>query len=182
MSSLKTKDASERLGVSQTTVKRWASHYPSSFRKTPLGHYVFSQREFALLQYIKGRTEQGATLEQIELPGIPAERSEREAATSDAAYEACASEAREALKRVFELERALEQKADEVVSAQVRQHRAELDELRRSVAQLAAAVESLRPRPSGGAIRPAEEPPRLPPVAETPRSPSRKRKFFRSFF
>jgi len=178
MSSLKTKDASERLGVSQTTIKRWASHYPSSFRKTPLGHYVFSQREFALLQYIKGRIEQGATLEQIALPGPPAEEAARDPAPADL----YAAEARELQRRISEVERSLEQKADEVVSAQVRQHRTELDELRRSVAQLAAAVETLRSPPPANAALPESEPFRAPALPEEPALPKRKRKLFRTFF
>ncbi|TYP70821.1 MerR family transcriptional regulator [Paenibacillus methanolicus] len=51
------------------------------------------------------------------------------------------NEVRERLQR---LEQALAQKADDVVSVQLLQHREELEELRRTVSQLAAAVEQLQ--------------------------------------
>ncbi len=176
MRNLKTREASERLGVSQTTVKRWASHYPSSFRKDPLGHYVFSQREFGLLQSIKAGIEQGHTLEQIALP--PAETP-----ASPAVYpsEEAAEKRRELQLRLSEIERSLDQKADEVVSAQVRQHRAELDELRRVVAQLAAAVETLESRAAAMVETARNEELRLPNVQPVV-LPERKKKLFRTFF
>jgi len=182
MRNLKTREAAERLGVSQTTVKRWASHYPSSFRKDPLGHYVFSQREFGLLEYIKSQIEGGRTLEQISLPE-PSAPASTPAASS--AAEPFSEGKRELLLRIFEVERSLDQKADEVVSAQVRQHRAELDELRRTLVQLAAAVETLESRAAAMTAAARSEELRLPSV-QTPVQPvslpERKRKLFRTFF
>ncbi|MFC4598280.1 MerR family transcriptional regulator [Cohnella hongkongensis] len=217
MRNLKTREASERLGVSQTTVKRWASHYPSSFRKDPLGHYVFSQREFGLLQYIQSEIERGQTLEQISLPAAPAPVHHAAAAEAPRLAErtssslwpvphAVAAEAppssssgvtaddkKELLARMVEIERILDQKADEVVSAQVRQHRTELDELRRIVARLSAAVEALQSRAAamvetarGEEMRLTAAHPALPSASQSaPKSaalPERKRKLFRTFF
>jgi len=176
MRNLKTREAAERLGVSQTTVKRWASHFPSSFRKDPLGHYIFSQREFGLLQYIRSEIEHGRTLEQISLPGPPADESAgRTSAT------ALAEDTREVLLRMSEIERSLDQKADEVVSAQVRQHREELDELRRTVAQLAAAVETIQSRAAAMAEASRTAEIELP-AARPSDFPEKKRRIFRSFF
>lgn len=174
MSLMKTKEAAELLGVSVTTVKRWASHYSSDFRKDPLGHYVFSRREIGLLQYIQERIEQGGTLERIVLPGGSPSPTDR--ASPVFAPEGSA----EWLSRLAEVERSLDQKADEVVSAQVRQHRAELDELRRTIAQLAASVETLQKQaqPTDEQIGPEI---RLQ-AAHPPVVPAKKRKLFRTFF
>ncbi|MFB9274789.1 MerR family transcriptional regulator [Cohnella cellulosilytica] len=177
MRNLKTKEAAERLGVSQTTVKRWASHYPASFRKDPLGHYVFSQREFGLLQSIQAEIERGRTLEQIVLPAA----STPDEPASRPADEAAAERRRELQLRLCEIERSLDQKADEVVSVQVRQHRDELDELRRVVAQLAAAVETLESRATAMVETAKNEEIRLP-TAQPLALPERKRKLFRTFF
>lgn len=85
----------------------------------------------------------------------------------------------ELLSRIREIERSVGQKADEVVSAQVLQHRAELDELRQMVSQLASTIETLH----GKGIKPSvqQDQFRLPIIKEPP-TPAKKRRFFRSFF
>ncbi len=181
---IKTKEAAEKLGISQTTVKRWASQYPSSFPKDRLGHYIFSDREIRLLLYIKNEVDQGNTLEQILLP-VPYVATQPRRSEVDL-FEL---EENEVLSRIREVERSLTQKADEVVSAQVLQHRSELDELRQMVAQLAASVENLQETRTKTAM-PRDEL-RLPSlghasghtsVQATGQTPTRKRGFFRSFF
>ncbi|TVX99722.1 hypothetical protein [Cohnella terricola] len=87
----------------------------------------------------------------------------------------------ELLARVSEVERSLGQKADEVVSAQVRQHRAELDELRRSVAELFAIVETLQGRAASAIDAARREEIRLS-VPDKPVNPTSKRKLYRTFF
>ncbi len=171
---MKTKEASELLGVSQTTVKRWASHFPSSFPKDRLGHYVFSDSEISLLLYMKEQVEKGSPLEQIVLPEpVVAEPILKPKIGSFSPDE------NEVLSRIREVERSLTQKADEVVSAQVLQHRSELDELRLMVAQLAATVENLQ----GNGVKstlPQDEF-RFPAMGEIS-APAKKRGFFRTFF
>ncbi|MFC4303653.1 MerR family transcriptional regulator [Cohnella boryungensis] len=175
MSALKTREAAERLGVSPTTVKRWAAQFSPSFRKDSVGHYVFSPREFELLRYIKDRTEQGSTLEQITLPGLPV-------SSEDPREENASSPGkRELLLRISEIERSLEQKADEVVSVQVRQHRAELDELLRVVTHLTSTVEALQERAAAMANTARIEALRAP-TTDNGGFPERKRKAFRTFF
>lgn len=162
------------LDVSQTTVKRWASQYPASFRKDQLGHYVFSGHQVNMLLYIKEQIEQGRTLDQIALPvSLPLASSEKPET------EPMPKDNGELLSRIREIERSVGQKADEVVSAQVLQHRAELDELRQMVSQLAATIETLNGKGTKPPVQHGEF--RLPIVKETP-TPAKKRRFFRSFF
>ncbi len=172
MNMLKTKDVSEKLGVSQTTIKRWASHFTTAFQKDSNGHYIFSEKEVILLQYIKDQVDRGAALDHIRLPGSPPPKIVRQSEIAN-------RPADEMLDRIREVERSLSQKADEVVSAQVYQHRAELDELRQMIAQLAVTVETIqemRAKP----VAPYEDF-RLPITIKAP-TPARKRGFFRSFF
>jgi chromosome-anchoring protein RacA len=168
----KTKDASELIGVSQTTIKRWASQFPTFFQKDRFGHYVFSEKQISLLIYIKSHIERGESLDQITLPinltSEPAKKQVVDETPMD-----------ELLSRIHEIERSLGQKADEVVSSQVLQHRSELEELRLMISQLAATVEIMQ--------NPNVKPFALPVEfysanADKPLLPARKRGFFRSFF
>jgi chromosome-anchoring protein RacA len=168
----KTKDASELVGVSQTTIKRWASQFPSFFQKDRFGHYVFSEKQISLLIYIRSHIERGDSLDQITLPinltSEPAKKQVVEETPMD-----------ELFSRIHEIERSLGQKADEVVSSQVLQHRSELEELRQMISQLAATVEIMQnPSPKSFAL-PVEF---YSANADKPLLPARKRGFFRSFF
>ncbi|WP_219835098.1 MerR family transcriptional regulator [Paenibacillus sp. R14(2021)] len=179
MELVKSKDAAASLNVSQTTVKRWASHYPDIFRKDRFGHYIFNERDMKLLAFIKTAIEQGETMEQIKLPSEPAEKPRLQDAFLETAASAELLRPAEddMLTRILHMERRLDQKADEVVSAQILQHREELEELRRMIDQLSAAIEIVRqPAPSSEYTRSTPE--AKPPVSQ----PSRKRGLFRSMF
>jgi chromosome-anchoring protein RacA len=137
MSALKTKDAAEALGVSQTTIKRWVFNFSHTFQKDRFGHYIFTEQDISRLHYIKSRVELGDSIDQITLPSdIPAEPAKNDKDGDD--------DTAEMISRIRQIERSLAQKADEVVSMQILQHRKELEELRRVVEQLAASVESMQ--------------------------------------
>lgn len=138
--SLGTREACEILGVSQTTLKRWISYFPNVFPKDQLGHYLFAERELKLLEKIKEEVRGGVPMDKIELPVAQ----ERDAAAAAGAAAFSGTEADTLRLRVAQLERALAQKADEVVAAQIYQHRQEIDELRLMLRQLSEAVEGLQ--------------------------------------
>ncbi|MFC4812480.1 MerR family transcriptional regulator [Paenibacillus sp. GCM10023250] len=183
---MKSKEAAVTLNVSQTTVKRWASYYPTVFRKDQFGHYIFNEQDMALLGFIKAAIERGETMEQIQLPvpdAAPAAGTEQQPRLLDAFLETAASSAllqpaeNDVLTRILQVERRLDQKADEVVNAQIRQHREELEELRRMVEQLAASVEQARqPMPAEEMRRSAPE------TKPAVQAPARKRGLFKSMF
>lgn len=175
LNTMKTKDAAMLLDVSQTTVKRWASQYPASFHKDQLGHYVFSGHQINMLLYIKEQIEEGRTLDQIALPVSPPLASSEKLETAP-----MPKDNTELLARIREIERSVGQKADEVVSAQVLQHRAELDELRQMVSQLAATIETLHARGTQPPVQRDEF--RLSMTKEEAPIPAKKRRFFQSFF
>ncbi|WP_028610104.1 MerR family transcriptional regulator [Paenibacillus harenae] len=175
MGALKTKDAADLISVSQTTIKRWASTFPDCFQKDRFGHYIFSEHDIGLLKHIKERIDHGDHLDSIHLNGDkkrPASRQEETPPHADA------SAAEELLTRIEQVERSLQQKADEVVSVQLRGQREELEELRQMIVQLAAAVEtiqtpSVRNRPVHDETHPA---------AAKPQASPKKRGLLRSIF
>ncbi|MBB6736005.1 MerR family transcriptional regulator [Cohnella zeiphila] len=173
--SLGTKEIAERLGISQSTLKRWVACFPNVFPKDRLGHYLFTEQEFKLLEKIKEEVRRGVQLDKIVLPGkqaTPAGRTESAALPPDMDM---------LHLRVDHLERAVAQKADEVVTAQLYQQRQELEELRRMVVLLSDAVEGMR---QSAVSRDADSKPAVPeparPEAGTA-SRSKKRKKFRLF-
>jgi chromosome-anchoring protein RacA len=165
---VKTKDAAELLGVSQTTIKRWASHFPAFFQKDMNGHYAFFDKQLSLLIFIKDRVDQGDPLDQITLPTHPVLEPLKP-------FNSITTPMDDMLSRLREVERSLGQKADEVVSAQVLQHRGELEELRQVVAQLAASVETIRNTSPNKPLTLADHFP--PPAASPLPTPVRKRRF-----
>ncbi|REE86465.1 chromosome-anchoring protein RacA [Paenibacillus taihuensis] len=198
MELVKSKDAAESLNVSQTTVKRWASYFPHYFQKDRFGHYIFTPQDLAMLGLIKAALERGETMDQIVLPepqpqpepenenaqqliklqALQESASAMNEAVQEVAAAAATLEQTDLQTRLRNVERRLDQKADEVVVAQVLQHREELDELRRMVDMLATSIEMSR-KPSMAELQAA--------AAETAASssngsPSRKRGLFRSLF
>ena len=173
--SLGTKEIAERLGISQSTLKRWVAYFPDVFPKDRLGHYLFTEQELKLLEKIKEEVRRGVQLDKIVLPvkqTTDAGKAENAAAPPDMDM---------LYLRVDHLERAVAQKADEVVTAQLYQQRQELEELRRMVALLSDAVEGMR---QSAPSREADANPSLPEPARPEggtAARTKKRKKFRLF-
>jgi chromosome-anchoring protein RacA len=123
---LKTSSVAERLGVSPKTIQRWAKKYNVPCRKNEFGHYVFDAEAIALLEQIK--FEQSATVE----PYTRRKQKEKPQDTfsADALFQAYVEpQLDQFTSRLQQIEHKLDQKADEVVSVQLLQHRQELEEL-----------------------------------------------------
>ncbi|WP_419875113.1 MerR family transcriptional regulator [Candidatus Pristimantibacillus sp. PTI5] len=141
MGILKTKDAADLLSVSQTTIKRWASTFPHFFQKDRFGHYIFSEQDMGLLIHIKDRINHGETLDRITLVGT---KQPSEPLQDELPLQKHDSSMVDMFTRIEQVERSLDQKADEVVSIQLLRQREELEELRQMVNQLAASLESIQ--------------------------------------
>ena len=178
MDILKTKDAAELLSVSQTTIKRWAAMFPDFFPKDRFGHYTFSEQQISLLNHMKDRINQGEALECInltftkdKLPANPLQENLHQHTEG--------SPMEELISRINYIEQALDQKANEVVSIQLLQQRAELEDMRLMIKQLAVSIETMQ-KPKNSSYSPYEE---LQPVATVKlTAPPRKRSLLRTFF
>ncbi|MEO3943884.1 MerR family transcriptional regulator [Gorillibacterium sp. CAU 1737] len=164
MDYLKTKEAAAALGVSPTTIKRWASRMPGQFRKDASGHYVFQPDDLPRLSALKGAADcEGSgpdaspslpsPLDKVEGPVlVPADpstgnthRAVRMGKPVSPSWDRPAyPPGWEELKdRLMELERSLDRKAGDIVTYQILEHRRELDELRQSVRELACSLDAL---------------------------------------
>ncbi|MEK3687989.1 MerR family transcriptional regulator [Paenibacillus sp. FSL R10-2736] len=178
MEILKTKEAAELLSVSQTTIKRWAAMFPDFFPKDRLGHYTFSERQISQLNHIKERINQGEALECIHLD-LTNDNLPRGPLQENLSPDTDDDPMNKIWSRIGYIEHALDQKANEVVSIQLLQQRAELEDMRVMIKQLSATLETMQ-KPGSNSLSTYEE---LHPVAAGRlTSPPRKRGLLRSFF
>ncbi|NNU90221.1 MULTISPECIES: MerR family transcriptional regulator [Anoxybacillus] len=127
---LKTSTVAKRLGVSTKTVQRWVKKYNIPCKKNEAGHYVFTN-------------EAVEQLEKYKFLGIEEEEKEH-------------VDWEEVEQRLHELERKIEQKADDVVSFQLLQHRREMEEMLQYMQQLEQRIAQLEKQKQ---IEPAIEQP-----------------------
>jgi chromosome-anchoring protein RacA len=137
---LKTSNVARRLGVSTKTIQRWVKKYNIPCPKNEAGHYVFDAETIALLEQIK--FEHGAALE--EDGDMDTEATAKETLCSDDIFETHVKpHIEEMTARLQSVERKIEQKADDVVSFQILQHRKEIEELVEHIQQLESRIAQL---------------------------------------
>lgn len=137
MTLLKTKEAALQLAVSETTIRRWVSLFPSSFHKDMFGHYIFDEQAIDKLRRIKIELEEGTILHDIKLAPLNPLLAGPYPVTEFREPETL-------LIRINRLEASLSNKADEVVSFQLLHHRKELEDMRHTLSQLVATMEMLQ--------------------------------------
>ncbi|ASA97958.1 MULTISPECIES: MerR family transcriptional regulator [Anoxybacillus] len=114
---LKTSAVAKRLGVSTKTVQRWVKKYNIPCKKNETGHYVFTN-------------EAVEQLEKYKFLGIEEEEKEH-------------VDWEEVEQRLNELERKIDQKADDVVSFQLLQHRREIEDMLQYIQRLEQRIVDL---------------------------------------
>ena len=129
---MKTKQVSDELGVNPTTVQRWVKYFDLSCEKNELGHFLFTSETLEELKGIKNDLRRGYSMEKIKSKGSPT-KSTPEKIVSQQMFE---QKLDRFAVRLEQLERQLEEKANEVITVQVLQHRSELDELVKKVNSL----------------------------------------------
>ncbi|MBM7605304.1 chromosome-anchoring protein RacA [Metabacillus crassostreae] len=125
------------LGVSRRTLMRWVSQYDMELEKNELGHYQFSEDDIKKIRQIQQQTlhqtpQQPDTLDNIRKGSI-----KRMTTTIDT------TKFNEINNRIDELERRVRNKADDVVSYQVLQHRREMEELTSTIQKLEQRIDEL---------------------------------------
>ncbi|RAK19958.1 chromosome-anchoring protein RacA [Anoxybacillus vitaminiphilus] len=128
---LKTSSVAKRLGVSPKTVQRWIKKHNIPCPRNEAGHYIFDTETITLLEQIK--FEQNTALEEDD-----------EETTKEEMFEIHVKPHLEQMSaRLHSVERKLEQKADDVVSFQILQHRKEIEELVEHIQQLENRIAQL---------------------------------------
>lgn len=132
---LNTKAVAKLLGISTSTVQRWVKQLNLETERNELGHFIFSEEDIELLKQVKQQLQEGVLLQDIsiQLPkrtGIVKQTQENE-------------NINELILKVKNIENSLNQKADEVVSYQILQHRREMEELQEQISLLTERVTQL---------------------------------------
>ncbi|MBF0708960.1 MerR family transcriptional regulator [Alkalihalobacillus hwajinpoensis] len=134
---LKTKQVSDELGVNPTTVQRWVKYFDLSCEKNELGHFLFSNETLEELKSIKNDLRRGYSMEKIKSAG---KNNSKVAMVSPERFE---QRLDRFSVRLEQLERQLDEKANEVITVQVLQHRSELEELVKKVSSLEEKLSEL---------------------------------------
>ena len=143
---LKTKTVSEELGVNPTTVQRWVKHFEIPCKRNQHGHYIFTQSDLLLLKNIKEQLRQGLSMSEVRV-SIPKKEHATETHTPAAVSTGDLTRKFDTIvMRIKNVEQQLEDKADEIVSVQLLQHRNEIDDLLKKITKLEAEVENMKNR------------------------------------
>ncbi|MCA0985738.1 MerR family transcriptional regulator [Guptibacillus algicola] len=129
---VKTKQVSDELGVNPTTVQRWVKFFDLDCEKNELGHFLFSEETITKLKHIQEELRRGQSMEEIKTT----DQGTKKPVAKVVSQEKFEQRLDRFSVRLEQLEKQLEKKADEVITVQVLQHRAELDELVKKVTRI----------------------------------------------
>lgn len=133
---MNTSAVAKMLGVSPSTIQRWVKQANLQMERTELGHYQFSEESIEVLKDIKDQLNNGVLLQDLKVKGRKHRKAAIPAVKPDLPVE-------KLMKRMEEIEKRLDRKADEVVSYQLLQHRREIEELQKEVARLTEVITSM---------------------------------------
>lgn len=132
-----TSEVAKLLGVSQSTIQRWVKQLGLPMEKNERGHYLFKQKDIALLKEIKEQIQNGTLIQDINpFYDKKARKGLIKSSENDKANEML-------LIRIIDLETKLNAKADSVTSYQLLQHRREIEELQNHINVLKDRIETL---------------------------------------
>ncbi|MFN2744617.1 MULTISPECIES: chromosome-anchoring protein RacA [unclassified Bacillus (in: firmicutes)] len=175
---MNTTDAANKLGVSTKTVQRWVKQLQLPASRNELGHYFFTDDDFAILKEVKEQLQNGTPIKEVTVErqkkAYVIKKNETVQPKAPDHLNAWIEKRvqqllhheqleRELLqKKIADLERKLEQKADEVVSYQLLQQRRELEEERQQIKHLEQKISELESRKSDteSTVRREEKPKR----------------------
>ncbi|MCQ5300751.1 chromosome-anchoring protein RacA [Bacillus licheniformis] len=177
---MNTADAANELGVSTKTVQRWVKQLQLPASRNELGHYFFTEDDIAILKEVKEQLKNGTPMQDVTVkrpkktffikknemiqtkePALQLNERLEERLQRFLEHEQLERELLQ--KKIAELERKLEQKADEVVSYQLLQQRRELEEERQQIKHLEQKIsqlESMNRREKDTAVRKEEKKPK----------------------
>jgi len=127
---LNTTTVAKLLKVSPSTIQRWVKQLDLDMERNELGHFIFTEEDVELLKSIQKQINQGLVLQEV---AVSKKQSRKGTIITPPDNERL----KDILAKMDVLEKLINQKADEVVSYQLLQHRQEIEELQNEVARLA---------------------------------------------
>ncbi|PLR76606.1 chromosome segregation protein [Bacillus sp. V3-13] len=124
------------LGVSTSTIQRWVKQLDLDMQRNDLGHYSFTEEDIKLLSGIKEQVQNGVLLQDVTVTGKKPRRGTVKSQLEN-------KDTEKLISKLSYLESRLDEKADNVVSYQLLQHRREIEELQNQVKCLADRLEAL---------------------------------------
>ncbi|WP_409299826.1 MerR family transcriptional regulator [Peribacillus sp. SCS-155] len=115
------------LGVSTSTIQRWVKQHNIHVDRNDHGHYLFNEETVRQLKNIQNHTGSHTVYPEI----------------SSALEPIYSLNIEEVMFKLENLEKALDEKADSVVSYQLLQHRKEIEEMQKQIDSLEARINKL---------------------------------------
>lgn len=134
---LNTATAAKLLGISQSTLKRWIKELDLDMNRNELGHYDICDEDITMLKQIKKQIQNGTFLHNVTI----SRNKNRKGKTAILPKETTTVDT--FLQRIDELEKKVNEKADNVVSYQLLTHRKEIEDLESEIKRLQLKVEFL---------------------------------------
>ncbi|MEH7383876.1 MerR family transcriptional regulator [Bacillus sp. JJ1521] len=139
---MNTTEFAKKLGVTNKTVRKWIKNFDIPCDKNEYGHYVFEEKDLSLFEGIRNQVKSGVPSDKIELsPPEPRKGTVRKMV--QASDKTLSEKLNAIMDRIKENERQIEEKASDVVSYQLLQHRKEIDELQKKMQKMEEYIEQL---------------------------------------
>ncbi|WP_349407533.1 MerR family transcriptional regulator [Pseudalkalibacillus sp. SCS-8] len=129
---VKTKVVSKKLNVNPTTIQRWVKYFDIPCPKNDHGHYLFREEDIDRLHEIQQLLKQGLQMSDIKLN----DREEVVKPQKGAGLKEMDASFNQLQEQLNLLESKVSQKADEVLSYQVMQHRKDMDQMSTRLTEL----------------------------------------------
>lgn len=129
------------LKVSSSTIHRWVKQLDLEVERNDLGHYVFSEEKIEQLKHVQEQINKGIPLLEVTVDKKKSLKGEIKPTVHDELE-------KKYLAKLKSLEEKINQKADDVVSYQLLQHRREIEDLQNKVAKLNERIEILESKQS----------------------------------
>jgi chromosome-anchoring protein RacA len=139
---MNTAEFAKKLGVSTKTVRKWIKNLNIPCTKNEYGHYVFEDTDLPLFEEIRNQVRSGVPTEKVDL-NMQQPRKGTVRKMVQVNDKTLSEKLNKMMDRIKENERRIEEKASDVVSYQLLQHRKEIDELQKRVQTLEAYIERL---------------------------------------
>lgn len=162
---MNTRAVSKILGVSASTVQRWVKHLDMEMERNEFGHYLYTDEDIEILKEFKKQVQQGIPIQEIKVEKKP-RKGKVKVENKDHDM---------LMKRLQELEKKLEEKADSVVTYQLLQHRSELEEIQKKTEKMMAQIDQITSRLENLEARELEQP-------KKEKEGKKKKSFFQTIF